>query len=201
MQEGQRAHHRLSQEILLKRSFTRRVILQRNIPIRAKSAGQHSDIPKRRFTKSNSWVKPKEIRKEDSQRLIQNIRHLILEILSRNERINQIPPILSLERHDLPTRTPNIRVYIKCLPEMVYRHRTGFGTDIEEDTDSRLENGAKGVEEPTMRVDFLLILFLEAEYDLDGYNALFCALDFEVGVDGDWKEGEHEVNRERGDVL
>lgn len=201
MQEGQRAHHRLAQEILLKRSFACRVILQRDIPIRAESARQHSDIPKHRFAKSNGWIKPKEIRKEDSQRLSQNIRHLILEILSRNERIDQIPPIVSLERHDLPTRTPDIRVDIKRLPEMVYRLRTGHGTDIEEDTDMRFQNGAKGVEEPTMGIDLLLLLFLEAEYDLDGYDALFCAVDFEVGIDSDWREGKDDVNKERGDVL
>jgi len=69
---------------------------------------------------------------------------------------------------------------------MVYRRRARHGTHIEEDADVGLEDGAKGVEEPSMRVDFLLVLFFEAEYDLDGYDAFFCAFDFEAGVDGDW---------------
>ena len=68
---------------------------------------------------------------------------------------------------------------------MVYRRRTGHSTDIEEDTDIRLENGAKCIEEPSMRVDFLLIFLFEAKDDLHGYGALFCAFDFEVGSDGD----------------
>jgi hypothetical protein len=36
---------------------------------------------------------------------------------------------------------------------------------------------------------------------LNGYDALFCAFDFKIGVDGDWGKGKHEVTRERGDVL
>ena len=71
---------------------------------------------------------------------------------------------------------------------MVYRRRARHGTHIKEDANVGLEDGAKGVEEPSMRVDFLLVLFFEAEYDLDGYNAFFCAFDFEAGVDGDCGE-------------
>ena len=74
---------------------------------------------------------------------------------------------------------------------MVYRRRARHGTHIEENTDVGLEDGAKGVEEPSMRVDFLLVLFLETEYDLDGYDAFFCAFDFKAGVDGDWRGGKH----------
>lgn len=125
------------------------------------------------------------MRKEDSQRLIQNIRHLILEILSRNQRINQIRPILSLERHNLPTRSADVRVDIKRLPQMVYRRRTGHGTHIEEDANIGLEDGAESVEEPSMRVDLLLVFLFEAEDNLDRYDAFFCAFYFEVGVDGD----------------
>ena len=68
---------------------------------------------------------------------------------------------------------------------MVYRRRARHGTHIKEDADVGLEDGAKGVEEPSMRVDLLLVLFFETKDDLNRYDAFFCAFDFETGVDGD----------------
>ena len=125
-------------------------------------------------------------KKKDSQWLIQNIRHLVLETLSRNEGVNQIPPILFSGRHDLPTRTADVRVDIERFPQVVYRHWTRHSTYIEQNTKVGLEDGAESVEEPSMRVDLLLVLLFKAKDDLDGYSAFFCAFDFEAGVDGDW---------------
>jgi len=68
---------------------------------------------------------------------------------------------------------------------MVYRRRTRHSTHVEEHTNVGLEDGAESVEEPSMRIDFLLVFLFEAKDDLDGYDAFFCAFDFEVGGDGD----------------
>ena len=58
---------------------------------------------------------------------------------------------------------------------MVERFATGTGTAVEKDADVGLEDGAKGLEEPAMRVDFLLILLFETEYHLTRHDALFGA--------------------------
>jgi len=51
----------------------------------------------------------------------------------------------------------------------------GTGTAVEKDADVRLEDGAKGLEEPTMGIDFLLIFLFETEYHLTWHDALFGA--------------------------
>lgn len=51
---------------------------------------------------------------------------------------------------------------------MIYTRGSRFGSYIEEDTDVRLKYGSEGVEEPSMGVYFFLVLFFEAEYELEG---------------------------------
>lgn len=51
---------------------------------------------------------------------------------------------------------------------MIDRRRTRFRAYIEQDTDIGLEDGAEGIEEPTMGVDLLLVFFFETKDDLDG---------------------------------
>ena len=72
---------------------------------------------------------------------------------------------------------------------MVDRGRTRHRADIEEYADVGLEDGTKGVEEPAMRVDFLLVLFFEAEDDLDGDDASLRTLDLHGGSHGNWRMG------------
>jgi hypothetical protein len=60
-------HHLLAQEIFLQRSLAHRIILQCDIPIRAERTGEYGNIPKYRL-----------------QRLIEDIRHLVLEVLRRH---------------------------------------------------------------------------------------------------------------------
>lgn len=64
---------------------------------------------------------------------------------------------------------------------MINTRRAWHRTHIQEDTNIRLEDGSESVEEPSMRVDFLLVLLFEAEDDLDGDYAFFCAFDFHGG--------------------
>lgn len=61
---------------------------------------------------------------------------------------------------------------------MVDRGWAWHGAHIEENTDVWLEDGAEGIEEPPMRVNLLLILLFEAEYDLHGNDTLLRPFDF-----------------------
>jgi hypothetical protein len=64
---------------------------------------------------------------------------------------------------------------------MIYTTRSRHSTHIQQHTHVRLEDGSESVEEPSMGVYFLLVLFFEAEYYLDGDYAFFCGFDFEGG--------------------
>ena len=65
---------------------------------------------------------------------------------------------------------------------MVDRRGSRHGSDIEENADIGLQDGAERVEEPTVRVDFLLVLLLQAKDDLDWNVALLRAFDLQVGA-------------------
>ena len=56
---------------------------------------------------------------------------------------------------------------------MINRSGSGHGSDIDKNANVGLEDGTEGVEEPTMRVDLFLILFLQTEQNLDGDMATF----------------------------
>ena|ERR1700722_14226254 len=85
----------------------------------------------------------------------------------RTQRIDKILSPLPLECYDLATSTTDVGINIECFPKMIYGCGARHSPNIEENADVRLENGAKSVEEPSVRVDLLLILLFEAEYDLD----------------------------------
>ena len=103
----------------------------------------------------------------------------------RTEGVKQRLPISTLEGDDLTAGTTNIRVNVERLPEMVDRARARPGTDVEKDADIWLENRAKGIEEPAVRVDLLLVLLFETEDYLHGNDAFLCALDLVRLGDGD----------------
>jgi hypothetical protein len=46
---SQTTHQCLAEEILLQRALSTRVVLQRDIPVRAERARKHSNVPKHRF--------------------------------------------------------------------------------------------------------------------------------------------------------
>ena len=58
---------------------------------------------------------------------------------------------------------------------MINRAWTRHCTNIEQDANIGLENGTKGVEEPTMGIDLLLIFLLETKDDLHRHNTLLRA--------------------------
>jgi hypothetical protein len=72
---------------------------------------------------------------------------------------------------------------------------TGHGANVEQDTDVGLEDGAKGVEEPPMRVDFFLVFFFKAEDDLDRDDAAFDTFQFKSGIYLDL--GKTEMRKEK----
>ena len=78
---------------------------------------------------------------------------------------------------------------------MVDRARSRPRTDVKKYANVRVENRAKGVEEPAMRVDLFLVLLLEAEYDLHRYDPFLCALDLVRLGDGDCREKKIKIRR------
>lgn len=66
---------------------------------------------------------------------------------------------------------------------MINGRVTRASTDIDENTDMRVDKRAESLEKPTMRVDLLLVLFLQAEQDLARGNALVSSLKFHLWVD------------------
>jgi hypothetical protein len=65
---------------------------------------------------------------------------------------------------------------------MIERVTTRFGADVKQDTDIRRQSSAKCIEEPSVRIEFLGILFLQAEDHLARYNTLFRTFEFQVRV-------------------
>jgi len=163
-----RTVHRLAQKVLLQRTLPATIILQRNIPIRRKCPRKHRDVPKHTL-----------------QRLIQDIAHLVLEILGCDEWVDEIYAEFAFESDDLAAGTAYVGVYVEGFPEVVDGCGAGHSANVEQDTDVGLEDGAEGVEEPPVRIDLFLIFFFEAEDDLDWDDAAFVAFQFKSGSYGD----------------
>lgn len=81
--------------------------------------------------------------------------------------VDQVLTILALQCDDLTTSTSYVRVDVERLPQVVNGGRTGHGTNIKQHANVGLQDGAKRVEEPSVRVDLLLILLLQTEDHLD----------------------------------
>lgn len=119
-------------------------------PIGREGTGQHGDIAKGRF-----------------QRLIQDIRDLVLEILCSDERVEQVLPALTQHGVNLAASTTEILVIVEGLPKGEERFGTWFRSGIEQDADLRVEDTAESSEEPAMGVNLLGVLLLQAEHHLD----------------------------------
>ena len=68
---------------------------------------------------------------------------------------------------DLAAGATKILVVVEGLPEGQKRLGSRFGTGIQQDADLGVEDPTKGVEQPTMRVDLLAVLLLQAEDHLN----------------------------------
>jgi hypothetical protein len=57
-----------------------------------------------------------------------------------------------------------------------------LGTDIDQTTDVRLDQGAESLEEPSMGVDFLLILFLETKEHLAWHHSFISTPELHIRI-------------------
>lgn len=75
-----------------------------------------------------------DIAKDRFERLVQDVAHLVLEILSSHKRIQQIFPEHALERDNLSTGSANGRVDVERFPQVIDRVRSRLRSNIEQDT-------------------------------------------------------------------
>lgn len=125
------------------------------------------------------------IAKDTLQWLIQDIRHLVLEVLGGDEWVEQVDSPLALHSLDFTTSSRDVGVGVEGLPEVVQRVAARLRTDVEQDAHIRVQGLSERVETPTMRVELLVVLLLETEDHLARDDALLCALELEVGVERD----------------
>ena len=131
--------------------------------------------------------------KDHSQGLVQNIRHLIFKVLGGNERVHKLLTALN-HGVDFTTASSEVCIVVEGFPQVIDRLATGFGTCINQDTDFGLQHLADGVEEPTVRVNLLLVLSLNDQDDL--------TRDQVVGVIGLWEnKGRGSIHRQLGGIL
>lgn len=156
---------RLSFEVLTQRPVARLIVLQGVVSVCTQSAGEHSDVPEYRL-----------------KRLVEDVGHLVLEVLRRHQRVEEVRSKFTLHCFDLTASARHVRIRVECLPQMVQRGTTRTSTDIEKDADIGIQRLAEGVEAPSVRVELALVLLLETEEQLDRNNALLGTLELEIRV-------------------
>jgi hypothetical protein len=108
-----------------------------------------------------------DVAKGGLQRFVENVTDLVLKILSSNKRIEQVLPALAQHGVDFTTGTSQVLVVVESFPEREKRLWTRLGTGIKKNADFWVKDTAESGKEPTMRVDFLAVLLLQAEHHLD----------------------------------
>ncbi|KAI6748718.1 hypothetical protein HG531_007665 [Fusarium graminearum] len=121
-------------------------------------------------------------------RLIKNVAHLVLKILSSDQWVQKVPSTSTQHSLDLTTGTTAHGLQIERLPEMVNGASARSCTSIEKNTNVGVQDSAESVKEPSVRVDLLSVLLLQAEEHLDrlaSVNKLYnIVLDLEMGLRG-----------------
>lgn len=141
--------HLLSSKVSLQRPLAVLVVLQGYVPIGRKRTRQDGNEPERRL-----------------QRLVEDVGDLVLEVLSGDQRVQQL---LSMRQHDLDfTACASAHgLHVKRLPQVVDGVPPGLRTRVKEHADIGVQDTTEGLEEPTVGVDLLLVLLLQAEEHLD----------------------------------
>ena len=89
---------------------------------------------------------------------------------------------------NLTASTTKIFVVVEAFPESEQRLGTGLGTGIEQNADFGVQNAANGSEEPSVRVDLLGVLLLQAKHHLNGRQSAGAVIvradELLVGCDG-----------------
>jgi len=106
------------------------------------------------------------------------MRHFVFKILRRDEGIYQVVSVLALQSDNFAACAADLWIDVEGFPEVVDRCGAGHHTDVEQNTYVGLQYWTEGVEEPAMRIDFILVLLFEAEDDLNRADALLGAFDF-----------------------
>lgn len=171
----------LTGKVLLQGTLTVLVVLQSDVAVSGEGTGQDGNEAEGGF-----------------ERLVENVTHLVLKVLSGDERVDQVLAARAQHGLDLTAGAGAHGLEIEGLPQMVDGATTGLGTSIDEHADIGIQNATKGLEEPTMRVDLLLVLFLETEQHLNGL-LLGDELD-DIVLDGHADLGRVLVNMRR-DIL
>lgn len=163
----------LTGKVLLQRALAVLVVLQSHIAVRREGTGQDGNEAKGGL-----------------ERLVEDVTHLVLKVLSGDERVDEVLAARAQHGLDFTAGAGAHGFEIEGLPQMVNGATAGLGTSVDKHADIGIQNAPKGLEEPTMRVDLLLVLFLEAEQHLnrlllgdklnhvvlDGHADLSCVL-------------------------
>jgi hypothetical protein len=90
---------------------------------------------------------------------------------------------------DLSTSTTEILVVVEAFPQSEQGLGAGLCTGIEQNADFGVQDAANGGEQPSVRVDLLAVLLLQAEHHLDGREragaVIVGANELLVGRDGE----------------
>jgi hypothetical protein len=101
------------------------------------------------------------------QRLVENVTDLVLEVLGGYKGVEEVLPALSQHSVNLTASTTEILVVVETFPEGEKGLGTGLCTSIEQNADFGVQNATDSSEEPSVGVDLLAVLLLQAEHHLD----------------------------------
>jgi hypothetical protein len=103
------------------------------------------------------------------QWLVQHVRNLVLEVLTcRQWGCEEKRTTFASINAEFTACSTDIRVYVEAFPELVDGRACGLRAYIKQDTYIGLDKRSKCVEEPSVTVEFFLVLLFQAEDDLDG---------------------------------
>ena len=100
--------HGLTPEVRSKRTFAIRTIEKRFVSVCTESTRKHSNVTKDGFPRRKSGEADLNVKKENSQRLIEDIGHLVLEVLGRDKRVDEVDTVLPLKRHDFTASSTDV---------------------------------------------------------------------------------------------
>ena len=144
----------ITMEILFQRS-----IHDCTVPVSRKSPGQDADVAKGAL-----------------QRLIEDVADLVLEILSGDKRVKKIPPSFAQHGMNLTASATEVLVVVEGFPQREQRLWTRLRASIEKYAHLGIQNPTKSIEKPSVRVYFLAVLLLEAEYHLNRWKCSWAVI-------------------------
>ena len=142
----------------------------------------------------------------DIQWFVKDVGHLVLKVLGshydvkhkvkkgqiytkgnvrRTKGIHKLLPVFAFQGDNFTASAADIGVDVERLPEMINRAWTRHRTDVEQNANIGLENGAKSIKEPTVGIDLLLVLLFETKDNLHGHNTFLRALNLVRRRNGD----------------